>query len=164
MNRLLKLFCIVAVAMVPWLGQSVSAASTEMVHLTFEHVDGTQSHFLLADKPVLTMDAENVTVKTSELETKIPRSEMSYFHFTKFVPAGIETIPADDFSVAFAGNVLTVSGSGAAQMLVYDVSGVLVGTYGECDGVITADLNELADGVYVAAVSGRPAVKVLVRH
>lgn len=164
MNRLVKLFCIVAVAIAPWLGQSVSAASTEMVHLTFEHVDGTQSHFLLADKPVLTVDAETVTVKSSELETRIPRSEMSYFHFTKFVPAGIETVPADDFSLTFIGNVLTVAGSGEAQMMLYDVSGIFIGTYGEYDGVITADLNNLADGIYVAVISGRPAIKVLVRH
>jgi len=154
-----------AVAMVPWMVQDVSAASTEMVHLTLEHVDGTQSHFLLADKPVLTVDAETVTVKNSQLETTILRSELSYYHFTKFVPsAGIEAILADDFTLTFIGNVLNITGAVASQLTVYDMSGIIMGTYNDSDGVITADLNQLVDGIYVAVISGRPAIKVLVKH
>lgn len=164
MAKFLKFLGIITLFLMPRGISWAASAQKNVTCLTFEHTDGTQSHFVLSDLPVLTFDADKIYIKSANADTSVDRSGISHFHFTSIDPSAVEDIVADDYSFSYADNVVIVRGGSADMLSVYDVEGRCVGSYSRSGGEIKADLSTMASGVYVVSVAGKASVKVLVKH
>lgn len=149
-------------AVLPW--TSAFAGDEEVTRLTLEHNDGTQSHYVLTEKPEITFENEHMVVTIGEVPNKVERASLSHFHFTTAPMSAVENISADDYMFSYLNNVVKVRGNGVTTLKVYDVNGRAVMEAKASDGVITADMSELQSGVYVISVAGKPAVKVRVNN
>ncbi len=164
MSPLKRFLGIMLLAMMPWVASVAQSAEENVTRLTLEHADGTQSHFDLADTPELTFDATKLYIKSSTTDTSVDKANLLHFHFTKGPSADMEDIAADDFVFSFNGNIVTVSGKEIDHVSIYDIKGVCLGTYRLMESTVTVDLNSMDNGMYIVAIPGRQAVKVIVKH
>ena len=132
--------------------------------LAIVHMDGTKDYFTLSGKPEITFEGEQMKVQHPTAEVSFARAEISHFEFTQGLAAIDEIVADDNFTLSFVDNNLTVAGNGISVVDIFDVNGRAVKHLKATDGAVNADLNPLQAGVYVVAVKGKPAVKVVVMH
>lgn len=162
MKPLLILVGALLMSALPWTKASAEDPEVEVTRLTLEHNDGSQSHYDLAEQPELTFDGDQLVITTPLAETKLDRASLSHFHFTRGT-ASIASVAADDYLFRYVDNKLTIRGQGVKSMKMYDINGMAVMDQPAIDGEINADLSVLKSGVYIVSVSGKPAVKLLVK-
>lgn len=141
----------------------VAAEGEEMTRLTIEHNDGTSTHMLLTDSPVLTFDGGDMLIKSENIDMRVSRSEISKMHFTKSTPTSVENTFQNDYTVCYLDGILTVSGENLTDATVFDTTGRQTNRFHATDGVITADMSTCTPGIYIVAISGHPSIKLLVK-
>ena len=142
---------------------AMAAEGEEMTRLTIEHNNGTSTHMLLTDSPVLTFDGGDMLVKSENIDMRVSRSEISKMHFTKATPTSVENTFQNDYTICYLDGILTVSGENVTEAAVFDTTGRQTDRFQATDGVITADMSAYTPGIYIVAITGHPSIKLLVK-
>lgn len=158
--RLLLKICVLA-ASIPWTVSDAYGSESAASRLTIEHVNGTQSHYLLSDAPVLTIEGSLLRLKSAKAETTFNRSDVLHFHFTPVELSAITDVADDGYSVSMTGDVVKVSGLQADCVDVYDINGRHVSKVAATEGCAEVNLGVFSRGVYVLSIPGKPSLKVL---
>lgn len=129
--------------------------------LVVEANNGTRTVFLLADKPVITFDEENLKITSSGTSTDFVLAHVAKFYF-EAEGTGMDEVLRDADCVLKYVNQHILS--------VYNVSGVvsLFDLSGKCcrvssaqqDGAQVIDLSGLSEGVYLLHISHQTTIKI----
>lgn len=124
-----------------------AAGSSLRVKLT----NGKTETFALSDKPAVTFSGDDMLVKSGTLTTSYSRAEIASFDFAEDV---VTVVPVIDKDIVYSyhDNVFECQGEAVA---VYDLTGRLVFT-----GIGTADLRDLAEGIYIINVNHK-SIKIV---
>lgn len=125
-------------------------ARAENKALRIEFNDGKTALYSLANKPAVTFEGNDFTIKTSDAETSYPRADVKNFTFVKD-ESGVKDL-TDATKYSYSDNVFSCEGH---AIDVYDMSGVRV-----ANGMDSVSLNGLCDGVYIVR-AGKQSIKVV---
>lgn len=125
-------------------------ARAENKALRIEFNDGKTALYSLANKPAVTFEGNDFTIKTSDAETSYPRADVKNFTFVKD-ESGVKDL-TDATKYSYSDNVFSCAGH---AIDVYDMSGVRV-----ANGMDSVSLNGLCDGVYIVR-AGKQSIKVV---
>lgn len=125
-------------------------AKAEDKALCIEFNDGKTALYSLANKPAVTFEGNDFTIKTSDAETSYPRADVKNFTFVKD-ESGVKDL-TDATKYSYSDNVFSCEGH---AIDVYDMSGVRV-----ANGMDSVSLNGLCDGVYIVR-AGKQSIKVV---
>ena len=142
----------------------VFAADTEAIvtRLTISKLDGSEVHFALADKPVITFADGNLVISNGEELISYPKTEVADFHFTTGTMSAISQVEADDVMIQFVdNNHIVISGPGITSATAYNLQGMAVAQAKASDGAVTLDLSDKTAGVYLVSIPNHPTQKIL---
>ncbi len=151
MRKLFKI--ILALLLLPI---SAAANTTLVVELTNEQT----ASYLLLDKPVLTMEGTQLTIKTETVQTSYERSLVKRFFFTGKA-TGVKEVYKDAlmFKQADADH-LEISGLPLSyRIAIYNVSGVEVGAVKRNGDKTVVSLSGLQQGIYLVKIGNSQTIK-----
>lgn len=143
---------------------ALASAQTEWA-LQVVQTDGQTALYLLSEKPVMKMEADKVTIETTQTTFTYADAEVKEYTFVDGAIVDIKTAEAEaDVVVRMDGGVLTVRGAHAVQPVqVYSVGGLLVASGRTVDGQATLSLQQLPAGTYIVKVNGSRTLKFMKR-
>ena len=132
---------------------SVSVHAQEKKVLSILMKDGSQTYFLLKEKPSLTFTESDVVIVSASNEATVKRSLVDRFEFIAELPAGIDGVEEGTVreNVELTGDAVCINGLEAGckvQLFSLDGRAVLSAVAGEC-GCVTISLAPLPSGVYL---------------
>ncbi len=118
--------------------------------------DGTSVYFLLAEKPLITFQNDEVKIVSEKDEATMKRALVDRFEFVAEVPTGIEDVEGLDEKVAsenleLTGDAVHISGllPGCRVQLLSVNGQVLMSEVAGENGCVTLLLEALPSGVYL---------------
>lgn len=132
---------------------AVTGVAAQVQYLTVNRVDGSQVSFALADDPVVTNSATELTVSSSSTTITVPFTELKNYVFstqtTSLKPTAVQpTHRVVEGSIYFSG---LQPGQGIA---VFTLDGRQVSRNAADDqGNALVDISQLGSGVYIATTS-----------
>lgn len=118
--------------------------------------DGTSVYFLLAEKPLITFQNDEVKIVSEKDEATMKRTLVDRFEFVAEVPTGIEDVEELDEKVAsenleLTGDAVYISGlTPGCKVQLLSVNGqVLMSEVAGENGCVTLLLEALPSGVYL---------------
>ena len=118
--------------------------------------DGTSVYFLLAEKPLITFQNDEVKIVSKNDEATMKRALVDRFEFVAEVPTGIEDVEELDEKVAsenleLTGDAVHISGllPGCRVQLLSVNGQVLMSAVADDNGCVTLSLDALASGIYL---------------
>ncbi len=148
------------------LGSLTAMAATPGV--TFLFSNGKKASFAFADKPVIDVTSDGLTVSaTGASEVSYSFADVQKFYFEDDIPTAIEQVKNDVSAqrpvFAYAGGVVTVSGMSADERLaVVTTNGSQVSaTKADNGGNARVDLGSAPAGVYVVSTGSGVSFKLL---
>ncbi len=137
-------------------------AQDNEVALIVELVDGTTQEYVIGDDPRVTIEGDNVLIKSLIAETQLPQQQVERFYFS--LPQDIPTAVGDvkskaEVMFAYDGTAVQVSGAGQTVQ-VYDLNGRMVRNVVTHDGAATIDVTQLVAGVYIIKTTSQ-TIKIL---
>lgn len=118
--------------------------------------DGTSVYFLLAEKPLITFQNDEVKIVSENDEATMKRALVDRFEFVAEVPTGIEDVEGLDEKVAsenleLTGDAVHISGllPGCRVQLLSVNGQVLMSEVAGENGCVTLLLEALPSGVYL---------------
>lgn len=142
-NLIIFLFCAL-------FGFSAFAADT---FLTINLKDGKKETYAFSKKPVMTFDAETLTIKTTDLETTYQRADICHFNFVDEGSEGVdEILSGSDVVYSYRDYVFSCEGH---AIEVYNLSGVRM-----LSGSDSLSLESLPAGVYLVKAANQ-TIKVI---
>ena len=143
------------------LPMTAMAANTTLV---VELADGQTANYLLQDKPVLTMEGSQLTIKTETVQTSYERSLVKRFFFTgessgvKEVSKGALVYKQTD------ADHLEISGlSQSDRIAIYNAAGVQVGSVSHDSDKAVVSLSGLQRGIYLVKIGKSQTIKFIRR-
>lgn len=112
--------------------------------------DNAKHMFVLADKPNVTFEGEDLVVTCVNSTTTFALPDVIRFTYL-YATDAVEELKADDTTVDFKDGMIVINQLKAnATVAVYSVDGRLVRQFTACDsGSYSLDLGELPTGVYI---------------
>ena len=133
--------------------------SAEILVLKF--ADARTVKFLLADKPEISFADGKLIVTSQSLTTNYEQSQVVEFHFTS-VALGVDKNIADDFSFSYLDNTsVSVSGTHARSVSLYDISGRLVKRQHVEQGCVNVSREGCTPGTYILNLEGEHSFKIV---
>lgn len=165
--KTLRLFLCLAFLACPLLGvmASMSPASDEVEPqiLVLEFVNGDLVEYELAEKPVVKFSGDNLEVVSAAASAEYASADVKKFYFT-LISTSIETATGSVLRFQYTDNEnVTVSGTTAKTVLLYDASGRLVGRQSVSDGMAKVSLSALSPGVYILKLDNEQNIKIIRR-
>lgn len=114
--------------------------------LKLSMLDGSTFSYVLEDKPVITMEGENVNIATSDASASFKRADVKNFVFVD-EPSGIEEITRSESFISYDGRSIAASG---VEISVYSLSGSRVAVEME-----SVNVESLPAGTYIATAGSR---------
>lgn len=152
------------IMLVSLLMPSISLSAEEVTRLSIDLIDGKTHHIELPEKPTMTFDGDDMLVKSTNFDLRMPRTDVVKFYFTKATVTSAEgPEAATAYLVRYSGNVLTLTGSDVLGADVHRLDGRLLLSAGSEGGHVRIDMNAYPKGVYVVSPKNHPAFKVTVR-
>ena len=118
--------------------------------------DGTSVYFLLAEKPFITFQNDEVKIVSDKDEATMKRTLVERFEFVAEVPTGIEDVEDLEEKVAcenfeLAGDAVYISGltPGCKVQLLSVNAQVLASEVAGENGCVTLQLEALPSGIYL---------------
>ncbi len=165
MKLLLVRFAALLMLVPAWFSAlAADSSEAEVTRLTLVYNDNTEKHFNLSESPEITFDDTQMHIKNVAVETSADRADIKHFHFTKGSPVvAVEDITGDvTLSFTYVNNIATICAKTLKSVAVYDSLGKLcLKVPANADGTAVVDLNNLTHGVYLIAVPGENAIKVI---
>ena len=131
--------------------------------LVLELNNGQTAYYFLKEKPVLTMEDQQLSIVTSTVQTNYPRSGVKRFYFTEGNTDGI--LSSQNEKLLFRqtdANNLEISGlSGKESIMLYDMSGHLLGRFYATNDKATISLSGHQKGVYLIKVGKSQTIKFI---
>lgn len=141
-NLLLGAFVTVAVALQAQDNKKVPA-------LVIEQTDGTQTTFILPDKPVISIADNELTARSSKQEVTVPLSELADYHFIE-VSSGVREVNADN-NIGFAdGKAILSNLRNGDRVDIYTLDGRLLDSIAAGDdGVAEVEFGRYDRGILI---------------
>ena len=118
--------------------------------------DGTSVYFLLAEKPLITFQNDEVKIVSDKDEATMKRTLVERFEFVSEIPTGIEDVEDLEEKVAcenfeLAGDAVYISGlTPGCKVQLLSVNGqVLASEVAGENGCVTLQLEALPSGIYL---------------
>ena len=117
--------------------------------------DGTSVYFLLAEKPYITFQNDEMKIVSDTDEALVKRTLVERFEFVNEIPAGIEDVEEQDEQLRanfkLDGDAVYITGLASGRKVVlYAMDGRVVTTsVAAADGCVTLSLNTLPSGIYI---------------
>ena len=117
--------------------------------------DGTSVYFLLADKPYITFQNDEVKIVSDTDEALVKRTLVERFEFVDEIPTGIEDVEEQDEQLRakfrLAGDAVYITGvASGSKVVLYAMDGRVVNSsVAVADGCVTLSLNALSSGIYI---------------
>ena len=127
--------------------------SAEILVLKF--ADARTVKFLLADKPEISFADGKLIVTSQSLTTNYEQSQVVEFHFTS-VALGVDKNMAD-----LDNTSVSVSGTHARSISLYDISGRLVKRQHVEQGCVNVSLEGCTPGTYILNLEGEHSFKIV---
>lgn len=158
MKRLKKvgLFCALAAAGFA----TAQAEESAYLKLNFNSESASPEFYLIASKPTITFNDDNLVVTLGEESVSYGKSTIESFEFAP-VTAGVDDLTVSGAAWSFDGNTLQIGNTTATALTVFDAQGRQVAAAQANGGAITADLSSLAHGVYVVNLQGSKSFKII---
>ncbi len=138
-----------------------NAGGQKLQSLVFDFRDGTQTEFLLADKPCLTFGEGKVSVEAGTTVASYDIARVAGYHFSDVLTA-IDNTREKQLRLRFTDNSsITVDGTEAGSASLYDLGGKLVAAQKVADGRVTFSVAGLTGGVYIVKLSDGQSFKLL---
>lgn len=104
--------------------------------------DGSEPTYVLAEKPAITFEGQNMVIKTSDASTEYPRADVINMTFTSEV-SSVEDITNTSSILSYVGGVVVAPDT---DIMVYDLNGrMCISGHGE------VSLDQLPAGIYIVA-------------
>lgn len=138
-----------------------NASGKHFETLVFDFYDGTQTEFMLSEKPSVIFEEGKVSVEAGTTITSYDMARVSGYHFSD-IPTVIKGSEKKTLSLHFTDNAnITIDGTTAKSASLYDMSGKLLTTQGVKGGSITLSVADAAKGVYIVKLSDGQSFKLL---
>ena len=117
--------------------------------------DGTSVYFLLAEKPYITFQNDEMKIVSDTDEALVKRTLVERFEFVNEIPAGIEDVDEQDEQLRanfkLDGDAVYITGlASGSKVVLYAMDGRVVTTsVAAADGCVTLSLNTLPSGIYI---------------
>ncbi len=117
--------------------------------------DGTSVYFLLAEKPYITFQNDEMKIVSDTDEALVKRTLVERFEFVNEIPAGIEDVEEQDEQLRanfkLDGDAVYITGlASGSKVVLYAMDGRVVTTsVAAADGCVTLSLNTLPSGIYI---------------
>lgn len=132
--------------------------------LFIEYKDGSMFSYVLANKPKVIFEGNNITVTAPEITDVHKMENVKQFMFS--IPTSVEMISADERRITYTDNetVCLEGFKAGGSVSVYDINGTLLtgSTVGK-DGTVSISLGGLASGLYVIATTEGKSYKIIKR-
>lgn len=129
--------------------------------LIIETKDGKQVSYRLNTRPVVTFEATDLVLTSSDVQVKYPVSDVKELRFASEVTA-INGTKVGNIAFSVNGNEITASGlKGGESLEVYGIDGKAIATASVgADGTAAVNISALGSGIYVVK-AGNKSYKVL---
>ena len=131
--------------------------------------DGTETLFVLPDKPIATLHGDSLLIVSANMSVGYLRSDISECCFEKVDTIG-ENVQHEEMNTlryTYMDNrhVIVEGLEVGSKVAVYDTRGVFLGIQvtAESDSDIVIDLGELPAGIYMIAITNQPTIKIIRR-
>ena len=117
--------------------------------------DGTSVYFLLAEKPYITFQNDEVKIVSDTEEALVKRTLVERFEFVDEMPTGIEDVEEEDEQLRanfrLYGDAVYITGlESGCKVTLFAMDGRVVTTsVAPADGCVTLSLNALSSGIYI---------------
>jgi hypothetical protein len=117
--------------------------------------DGTSVYFLLAEKPYITFQNDEMKIVSDTDEALVKRTLVERFEFVNEIPTGIEDVEEQDEQLRanfkLDGDAVYITGlASGSKVVLYAMDGRVVTTsVAAADGCVTLSLNTLPSGIYI---------------
>jgi hypothetical protein len=117
--------------------------------------DGTSVYFLLAEKPYITFQNDEMKIVSDTDEALVKRTLVERFEFVNEIPAGIEDVEEQDEQLRanfkLDGDAVYITGlASGSKVVLYAMDGRVVNSsVAAADGCVTLSLNTLPSGIYI---------------
>lgn len=117
--------------------------------------DGTSVYFLLAEKPYITFQNDEVKIVSDTDEALVKRTLVERFEFVDEMPTGIEDVEEEDEQLRakfrLNGDAVYITGlASGSKVVLYAMDGRVVNSsVASADGCVTISLNALPSGIYI---------------
>lgn len=147
----------------------VELSADEVTALKVVMNDGTETLFVLPDKPVATFSGDSLLIASKSMSVGYLRSDISECCFEKTDTMGMEIplVESKRLTYTYVDNrhVIIEGLESECKVAVYDSRGVLLSTQivtGN-DTDIVVDLEEQPAGMYMITITNQPTIKVIKR-
>ena len=129
---------------------AVSAFAQDMTTaLVLERTDGTKAMFLLSDKPVISINRDELTAKTSKETVTVPIVDLLDYHFIKGQSV-IEGVKVDNGFTMRDGMVRFTNLKTGGRVALYTLDGTVISIVSVPeDGRVDLDLRTLEQGIII---------------
>ena len=117
--------------------------------------DGTSVYFLLAEKPYITFQNDEMKIVSDTDEALVKRTLVERFEFVNEIPIGIEDVEEQDEQLRanfkLDGDAVYITGlASGSKVVLYAMDGRVVNSsVAAADGCVTLSLNTLPSGIYI---------------
>lgn len=117
--------------------------------------DGTSVYFLLAEKPYITFQNDEMKIVSDTDEALVKRTLVERFEFINEIPTGIEDVEEEDEQLRanfkLDGDAVYITGlASGSKVVLYAMDGRVVNSsVAAADGCVTLSLNTLPSGIYI---------------
>lgn len=117
--------------------------------------DGTSVYFLLAEKPYITFQNDEMKIVSDTDEALVKRTLVERFEFVNEIPTGIEDVEEQDEQLRanfkLDGDAVYITGlASGSKVVLYAMDGRVVNSsVAAADGCVTLSLNTLPSGIYI---------------
>lgn len=117
--------------------------------------DGTSVYFLLAEKPYITFQNDEMKIVSDTDEALVKRTLVERFEFVNEIPTGIEDVEEQDeqlrANLKLDGDAVYITGlASGSKVVLYAMDGRVVNSsVAAADGCVTLSLNTLPSGIYI---------------
>lgn len=131
--------------------------------------DGTETLFVLPDKPVATLHEDSLLIVSANMSVGYLRSDVSKCGFVKtdIIETDMQHQGTNVLRYMYVDNRhVTIEGLEAGcKVAVYDAKGVFLGIQAtaENNSDLVIDLGELPAGMYMITITNQPTIKIIRR-
>ena len=131
--------------------------------------DGTETLFVLPDRPVATLRGDSLLIVSERMSVGYLRSDISECSFVKTDVVDTQLPSAEIKSLRYTyvdNRHVSIEGLGAGSVVaVYDAKGVSLSrqTVADCDSNIVIDLEGQPAGMYMITITNQPTIKIIRR-
>lgn len=131
--------------------------------LVLKFADNTETWVFLADKPEVAFADGKLVVSSQEMTTDYDQSTVTEFFFDyRSTPAGIDGTAATQPSFTYTdNNMVSITGSHAANAALYTIDGTLVQRKAVKNGAVSFTLDDCKPGVYVLDTENEHSYKLI---